>query len=109
MEFDFLTQTCIAPDYILCNKKQRDALISNMVPLLKEWLGDRPEDSKDFGRIVNERHFDRVMNLLHNTTGTVAHGKRALRGFFVTILTGFVTRVTTKRDPVTTMSRLIQA
>ena len=47
-----------------------------MVPLLKEWLGDRPQDSKDFGRIVNERHFDRVMNLLNTTSGTIAHGER---------------------------------
>ena len=69
-------QTCIAPDYILCNKSQRDTLISKMVPLLKEWLGDRPQDSKDFGRIVNERHFERVMNLLNTTKGTVAHGER---------------------------------
>jgi len=67
-------QTCIAPDYILCTENQRDTLISNMVPLLKEWLGDRPQDSKDFGRIVNERHFDRVMNLLNTTSGTIAHG-----------------------------------
>ena len=69
-------QTCIAPDYVLCNKSQRDTLISKMVPLLKEWLGDRPQDSKDFGRIVNERHFERVMNLLNTTKGTVAHGER---------------------------------
>ena len=68
-------QTCIAPDYILCNKSQRDTLISKMVPLLKDWLGDRPQDSKDFGRIVNERHFERVMNLLNTTKGTVAHGE----------------------------------
>ena len=47
-----------------------------MVPVLKEWLGDRPQDSKDFGRIVNERHFDRVMNLLNTTSGTIAHGER---------------------------------
>ena len=72
----FLIQTCIAPDYILCTENQRDTLISNMVPLLKEWLGDRPQDSKDFGRIVNERHFDRVMNLLNTTSGTIAHGER---------------------------------
>jgi acyl-CoA reductase-like NAD-dependent aldehyde dehydrogenase len=67
-------QTCIAPDYILCSRQKQQMLVAEMVKYLKDWHGANPQDSKDWGRIINERHFDRIVEILKTTTATVAHG-----------------------------------
>ena len=65
-------QTCIAPDYVLVTRKQRDALIDALREQFREMLGDRPVDSEDYAAIVNERHFERISALLGQ--GTLAIG-----------------------------------
>ncbi len=67
-------QTCIAPDYILCSKSKQDKLISEMRAIMKKWYGGTLQDSKDLARIVNERHFDRLLKILETTQATVAEG-----------------------------------
>ncbi|XP_069827872.1 aldehyde dehydrogenase family 3 member A2 [Dendropsophus ebraccatus] len=57
-------QTCIAPDYILCDKSIQGKLIEKMKESLKEYYGDNPKESPDYERIINKRHFNRVLNLL---------------------------------------------
>jgi aldehyde dehydrogenase (NAD+) len=58
-------QTCIAPDYVLVHEKVKDELISEMKSNLTKYYGNT-KDSKDYPRIVNQRHFQRVKNLIDN-------------------------------------------
>ncbi|PIK38142.1 putative fatty aldehyde dehydrogenase [Apostichopus japonicus] len=51
-------QTCIAPDYILCDANLKDKLVSEIKNNLRSFYGDDIKASPDYGRIVNERHFE---------------------------------------------------
>ncbi|MBQ3124059.1 MAG: aldehyde dehydrogenase [Clostridia bacterium] len=58
-------QTCVAPDYILCDRKIKDALMKEICREIREQFGENPlNDNLDYGRIVNEKHFDRLMSLI---------------------------------------------
>lgn len=57
-------QTCVAPDYILCTEEVQDKFVACAKKVLKQFLGDDPKNSPDFGRIVNDHHFNRIVNLL---------------------------------------------
>jgi acyl-CoA reductase-like NAD-dependent aldehyde dehydrogenase len=71
-------QVCIAPDYILVHREKKDALVRELIKVLKAWQGDHPEASADFGRIVNKRHWARVRALLEGHGGTIVHGGGAI-------------------------------
>jgi aldehyde dehydrogenase (NAD+) len=57
-------QTCVAPDYVLVHEHVHDALLNRMVSAIREFYGDDPQRSPDYGRIVNERHHARLVSLL---------------------------------------------
>jgi aldehyde dehydrogenase (NAD+) len=57
-------QTCIAPDYLLVHKSVKDALLQHLRETIKSFYGDRPEESYDYGKIVNERRFDTLVGYL---------------------------------------------
>jgi aldehyde dehydrogenase (NAD+) len=58
-------QTCVAPDYVLVHDAVHDALLNRMVSAVREFYGDDPKQSPDFGRIINERHHARLARLLN--------------------------------------------
>ena len=57
-------QTCIAPDYILVQKGVKAKLVEKMIEKIKDFYGEKPEESDDYGRIINDKHFDRLINYL---------------------------------------------
>ena len=57
-------QTCVAPDFLLVHKNAREKLIREMKKWIEKFYGERPCDSADYGRIINESHFDRLSKLL---------------------------------------------
>ncbi|MFM7364972.1 MAG: aldehyde dehydrogenase [Cuspidothrix sp.] len=57
-------QTCIAPDYLLVDKKIKPELITALQKCLQEFYGENPATSPDYARIVHHKHFDRLANLL---------------------------------------------
>jgi aldehyde dehydrogenase (NAD+) len=57
-------QTCIAPDYLLVDKRIKDNLIEQLKKKINLFFGDNIENSKDFGRIINNKHFERLENYL---------------------------------------------
>nr|DBA33464.1 TPA: hypothetical protein GDO54_001145 [Pyxicephalus adspersus] len=57
-------QTCIAPDYILCEKSTQGKLLEKIKETLKEYYGANPKESPDYERIINKRHFKRILSLL---------------------------------------------
>ena len=65
-------QTCVAPDFVLVERGVRDAFLVALQKSLRNFYGDNPSQSKDYGRIVNQRHFDRLIKYLRD--GKIVHG-----------------------------------
>ncbi len=57
-------QTCIAPDYVLAHTSIHDALVDAMVQVVRDHFGADPQASASLGRIVNERHTERLLGLI---------------------------------------------
>jgi aldehyde dehydrogenase (NAD+) len=57
-------QTCVAPDYVLVEEPVHDDLLEALRGAVRSMYGDDPRRSEDYGRIVNERHHDRLTGLL---------------------------------------------
>ncbi len=57
-------QTCIAPDYVLAHRSIKEELVRRIGDAITHFYGDDPQRSPDYARIVNERHFDRLMRLV---------------------------------------------
>ena len=53
-------QTCVAPDYILCESSVKDEFVKAVIAEIKKQYGDDPLKNKDYGKIVNEKHFARL-------------------------------------------------
>lgn len=67
-------QTCIAPDYVLCTPGVQGSLIQRCKTVLESFYGSDPKASDSYGRIINNRHFNRVRTMLDATSGRVAVG-----------------------------------
>jgi len=57
-------QTCVAPDYVLAHESIAQKLTDEMVAAVKAMYGDSPLDSPDYPRIINEKHFTRLLGLM---------------------------------------------
>jgi len=57
-------QTCVAPDYVLVHKKVKEKLLKRLTEIIHEFYGSDPSKSPDFGRIITDRHFNRIKNLI---------------------------------------------
>ena len=60
-------QACIAPDYILVHHRCKDALITALIKAYQKFFGENAQTSKDYGRIVNQHHFQRLHKLLQQS------------------------------------------
>lgn len=60
-------QTCVAPDYILCERSVKDAFVAEVVKQIKIQYGENPLANKDYGKIINRKHFDRLVGLIDKT------------------------------------------
>ncbi|MEF2175962.1 MAG: aldehyde dehydrogenase [Candidatus Absconditabacteria bacterium] len=57
-------QTCIAPDYILVDKEIKEELIEKIKETIIKFYGTNAKESKDYGRIININHFNRLKSYL---------------------------------------------
>ena len=57
-------QTCVAPDYILCDAAVKEAFVREVVAQIKKQYGEAPLENKDYGKIINRKHFDRLCGLI---------------------------------------------
>ena len=57
-------QTCVAPDYILCERSIKDAFVAEVVKQIKLQYGENPLENNDYGKIINEKHFARLCGLI---------------------------------------------
>lgn len=68
-------QTCVAPDYVYCDKKIKDQLIEEIKKQIQKQFGDNAFENKDYGKIINKKHFDRICNLIDKNK--VVHGGKS--------------------------------
>jgi aldehyde dehydrogenase (NAD+) len=66
-------QTCTAPDYVLVSKVVAAQFLEQLKNTLNQFYGVDPQHSADYGRIISDRHFDRLAGLLASG-GDIYHG-----------------------------------
>lgn len=66
-------QTCVAPDYILCQKEVEDKLIEQLKNEIQKQFGEALEN-ESYGKIINQKHFDRLLGLMEGKK-IIAGGK----------------------------------
>ena len=57
-------QTCVAPDYILCESSVKDEFVKAVIAEIKKQYGEDSLENKDYGKIINEKHFARLCGLI---------------------------------------------
>ncbi len=57
-------QTCVAPDYIYCDAAIKEKLLAEIRKQIAIQFGNAPLQNKDYGKIINEKHFQRILALM---------------------------------------------
>lgn len=57
-------QTCVAPDYVYCDEEVREELIRQIKKQIKRQYSAAPLNNKNYGKIINEKHFSRILGLM---------------------------------------------
>ena len=77
-------QTCVAPDYILADENVRDRLLICLKEAAEDLYGKNIADNPDYGRIVNDRHYSRLADILEADKEWIVYGgKHTKKGRFV--------------------------
>ncbi|WP_371682720.1 aldehyde dehydrogenase [Sporosarcina sp. PTS2304] len=69
-------QTCIAPDYVLADVSIYDQLLDEMKKAIQRFYGKDAQKSPDYGRIINNRHYQRLANILEQDQLYIVDGGR---------------------------------
>ena len=67
-------QTCVAPDYVLIDNEIKVKFVEALQATIQEFYGAQIEQSEDFGRIVNDNHFNRLVNIIEDSRQQVIYG-----------------------------------
>jgi aldehyde dehydrogenase (NAD+) len=59
-------QTCVAPDYILCQSSVKEPLLRALKEQITAQFGSAPLENPHYGRIINERHYRRLLALIQS-------------------------------------------
>lgn len=65
-------QTCVAPDYILCESGVQEKLVKAIRKQINRQYGKEPLKNKNYGKIINQKHFERILGLIDQNK--VVHG-----------------------------------
>ena len=71
-KFSNAGQMCVAPDYLLVHQSVQDELIAAMKITIGKFFTEKPQESYNYGKIINEKQFNRIATYL--TQGTIVHG-----------------------------------
>lgn len=71
-KFSNAGQMCVAPDYVLVHESVKEELINAMKKTIEQFFTEKPQESYNYGKIINAKQFDRVSSYL--TQGTIVHG-----------------------------------
>lgn len=76
-KFSNAGQMCVAPDYVLVHESVKNKLLDTFKEILPKFFTSKPEESYNYGKIINEKQFDRISKYL--TDGKVAYGGRTIK------------------------------
>lgn len=74
-KFSNAGQMCVAPDYLLIHQKVKDEFVKEIKKAIEKFFTGKAEESDNYGRIINEKQFDRISNYL--SSGKVILGGRS--------------------------------
>ncbi|MCQ2613494.1 MAG: aldehyde dehydrogenase [Treponemataceae bacterium] len=58
-------QTCVAPDYVYVHSSVKEKFVEAVKAQIVKQYGEKPLENPDFGKMINEKHFARVMGLIN--------------------------------------------
>lgn len=72
-------QTCVAPDYVIVHKTVKKKLMKEIVNSIHAFYGKDFAESIDYGRIVNVKHFDRLVEIIEREKSNIVFGGKSDR------------------------------
>lgn len=57
-------QTCVAPDYVLCEKSVRQTFMREVRQEIVSQFGKKPLENENYGKIINRKHYERILGLI---------------------------------------------
>lgn len=73
-KFNNTGQTCVAPDYLFVHSSVYEQFIKELKKTIEQFYGEDPQESGDYGRIVNNRQFTRLQKLLEAEKENITFG-----------------------------------
>ncbi|PZO18282.1 MAG: aldehyde dehydrogenase family protein [Leptolyngbya foveolarum] len=70
-------QTCVAPDYLLVHRSIKAPLMAAIAQTIQAFFGEDMVKSPDYGRIVSDRHFQRLQSIMEEA---LSSGKKIVGG-----------------------------
>lgn len=67
-------QTCVAPDYLLVHHDVKEELVEKMIETIEKFYGEKALESPDYGRIINERQFERLASIITKEWPQIIYG-----------------------------------
>lgn len=67
-------QTCVAPDYLLVHRSVKEKLVEEMKNVIRNFFGDDVKASEYYGRIINNKHFNRIKNIIDKDEEGILYG-----------------------------------
>lgn len=67
-------QTCIAPDYVLIHSSVYKKFVEKLKKTIRQFYGENPRKSEDYGRVINERQFNRLISILEKEKDNITFG-----------------------------------
>jgi aldehyde dehydrogenase (NAD+) len=65
-------QLCVAPDYLLVHEEVKEKLLTLLIQTIRRFFSDDPSSDYNYGHIINEKHFDRLVAYLKD--GEIVYG-----------------------------------
>ncbi|WP_066714349.1 aldehyde dehydrogenase [Clostridium sp. Marseille-P299] len=59
-------QTCVAPDYLFIHKSVKDKFVLYVKQYVREFFGENPIENENLPKIINKKHYNRLINLMEN-------------------------------------------
>jgi aldehyde dehydrogenase (NAD+) len=81
-------QTCVAPDYLLIQENIKDKLIPYIADEIRRQFGDNPLDNPSYGKIINDKHFNRLLGLMEGEKAVIGGKHNGIDRIEPTVLDG---------------------
>jgi aldehyde dehydrogenase (NAD+) len=66
-KFSNAGQMCVAPDYVIVHESIKEKFIVRIKETVQKFFSNKPEESYNYGKIINEKQFDRIAGYLSNS------------------------------------------